>query len=233
MELVVWNCGSIKLVWFHGVGLEYDFCMNVAIFGIVQYRYCVLPPGSWGICSTQDCPWHCLASGKQVNGFISYSLPLPMKQSSTVACIPVIITHFLKEFGAPSSSNFNKFLVPCVCWWIGWMGGGAQDDFSQTVQFLSAQHQEELTLNSYPWLFCCELINVGEFWSCVSYIQHWFSPGGFVTLAPFTGLSYLLQWHLKCKQVDTRNSLSAFGMEKLLNERKFFWRELCKSKMNL
>jgi hypothetical protein len=26
-------------------------------------------------------------------------------------------------------------------------------------------------------------------------IQHWFSPGGFVNLAPFTGVSYLLQWH--------------------------------------
>lgn len=117
-----------------------------------------------------------------------------------VACMPVIITHFLKEFGAPSS-NFNKFLVPYVCWWIGWMGGGAQDDFSQTVQFLWAQHQEELTLNSYPWLFFCELINAEvESWSCVSCIQHWFSPGGFVNLAPFTGLSYC---YLKCKQVET------------------------------
>ncbi len=54
------------------------------------------------------------------------------------------------------------------------MGGGAQDDFSQTVQFLSAQHQEELTLNSFlPMALFCELINAGvELWSCVSCIQH-------------------------------------------------------------
>ncbi len=55
----------------------------------------------------------------------------------------------------------TSFLVPCVCWWIGWMGGGAQDDFSQTVQFLSAQHQEELTLNSYPWLSFLWIIECG------------------------------------------------------------------------
>lgn len=97
VELVVWNCGSFKLFWFHGVVLEYDFCMNVPIFGIVQYRYCVLQPGSWGICSCQDCPWHCLASGKQVTGFIYYSLPLPMKQSSTVACMPGDYYTFFKR----------------------------------------------------------------------------------------------------------------------------------------
>lgn len=65
-----------------------------------------------------------------------------MKQSSTVACMPVIITHFKKEFGAPSSSNFNKNANSS--WFLVFLlmdrGGDAQDDFSQTVQFLSAQH---------------------------------------------------------------------------------------------
>jgi hypothetical protein len=124
VELVVWNCGSFKLVWFDDVVLEYDFCMNAAIFGIVQYRYCVLQPGSWGICSCQDCPWHCLASGKQVTGFIYYSLPLPMKQSSTVACMPVIITHFLKRVWCTIIIQFQQvswFLV-FVDGLVGWVG---------------------------------------------------------------------------------------------------------------
>jgi hypothetical protein len=50
---------------------------------------------------------------------------------------------FFKEFGAPSSSNFNKNANSS--WFLVFVGG-AQDDFSQSVQFLSAQHQEELTL---------------------------------------------------------------------------------------
>jgi hypothetical protein len=189
------------------------------------------------------------------------------------ACL-VIITHFLKEFGAPSSSNFNKKFLGSLCLLMDWLHGwGCSRWFLSdcSVSFSSTLRG----VNSYPWLFFCELIQfrggvVVEL--CILYCALIFprclceSCTFYRPLIIFAAMTpealtwrlsgYLKGWYTKqlvciwlrnCqkerKLKASHQNLHAFLMnvsylEIFVENAKipgmiFFWRGLCKSKMNL